>query len=81
MYNQVLGRSSTSLPDYVKFGMESGFVEIELKGCDREPNTVIKRTLSAKQKNSKFELNGESATGKEVSQAMARLSISVDNLW
>ena len=65
----------------MKIGANDGHIEIELKGPRGEPNLVIRRSLTAKQKSSKFHINNKSATGKEVNAAMARLNVQVSNLW
>ncbi|KIJ69821.1 hypothetical protein HYDPIDRAFT_78852 [Hydnomerulius pinastri MD-312] len=59
---------------------DAGYIEIELKGAKGEKNLVIRRNLSAKNRGSNFTLNGQSATGKEVSSRMAKLNVQVGNL-
>jgi structural maintenance of chromosomes protein 5 len=65
----------------VKQGTEKGYIEIELKGFAGKPNLIIRRDLSAKTKGSSFSLNGQPATGREVSEKMAALNVQVENLW
>lgn len=76
---KVLGRAS-EINAFVKNGTESGYIEIELKGPAGKPNLVIKRSLSAKNKKTSFTLNGQPATGNEVSIKMAELNVQVENL-
>jgi chromosome segregation ATPase len=66
---------------FVKQGTDKGYIEIELKGFAGKPNLVIRRELTAKNKGSSFSLNGQPATGREVSEKMAALNVQVENLW
>ncbi|KAH7912946.1 hypothetical protein BJ138DRAFT_1147123 [Hygrophoropsis aurantiaca] len=75
----VLGRA-TDLNSFVKNDRDSGYIEIELKGPKGEPNLVIKRNLNAKSRGSTFLLNGQSATGREITSRMAKLNVQVGNL-
>ncbi|TEB23759.1 P-loop containing nucleoside triphosphate hydrolase protein [Coprinellus micaceus] len=76
---KVLGRAS-ELNAFVKQGTDKGYIEIELKGFAGKPNLVIRRELTAKNKGSSFSLNGQPATGREVSEKMAALNVQVENL-
>lgn len=76
----MLGRAS-ELNAFVKLGTDKGYIEIELKGFAGKPNLVIRREISAKTKGSSFSLNGQPATGREVSDKMAALNVQVENLW
>jgi hypothetical protein len=51
-----------ALRKYVKEGTDEGFVEIELKGRPGKRNLVVRRSLSAKNDQSVFEINGEDHT-------------------
>ncbi|KAF9236197.1 P-loop containing nucleoside triphosphate hydrolase protein [Melanogaster broomeanus] len=75
----ILGRAS-ELSSFVKNDKEAGYIEIELKGAKGHKNLVIRRNLSAKSKSSTFTLNGQSSTGKEISNHMAKLNVQVGNL-
>ncbi|KAH7926802.1 P-loop containing nucleoside triphosphate hydrolase protein [Leucogyrophana mollusca] len=75
----VLGRA-TELNSFVKNNKDSGYIEIELKGPKGEPNLVIRRNLNAKSNGSTFLLNGHSATGREITNRMAKLNVQVGNL-
>ncbi|KAF9458464.1 P-loop containing nucleoside triphosphate hydrolase protein [Collybia nuda] len=75
----ILGRAS-DLNSFVKIGTNSGHIEIELKASKSKPNIVIRRTLSATSKSSTFTLNGNAASGKEVSSKIAELNVQVGNL-
>lgn len=66
---------------FVKQGTDEGFVEIELKGRRGKPNLVIRRMLKSTSKSSTYTLNGQSATGREVTMRMNELNIQVGNLW
>lgn len=65
----------------MKLGTDKGYIEIELKGFAGKPNLIIRREISAKTKGSSFTLNGQPATGREVSDKMAALNVQVENLW
>ncbi|KAI0058575.1 P-loop containing nucleoside triphosphate hydrolase protein [Artomyces pyxidatus] len=75
----ILGRAA-ELNSFVKMGTEEGFIEIELKGQLGRPNLVVRRNLSAKSKGSTYALNGQPATGREVTQKMSELNVQVGNL-
>lgn len=66
---------------YVKKQCDKGYIEVELKGAKGKQNLVIRRNLIAKAKTSTFSLNGQSSTGKEISEKIAELNIQVGNLW
>lgn len=78
--HQILGRAN-EISSFVKHGKESGYIEIELKGAKGQKNLVIRRNLSAKSKGSTLTLNGQSCTGKEITNRMAKLNVQVGNLW
>ncbi|KAG1868097.1 P-loop containing nucleoside triphosphate hydrolase protein [Suillus tomentosus] len=75
----ILGRAN-EISSFVKHGKESGYIEIELKGAKGQKNLVIRRNLSAKSKSSTLTLNGQSCTGKEITNRMAKLNVQVGNL-
>ncbi|KAG2359387.1 P-loop containing nucleoside triphosphate hydrolase protein, partial [Suillus spraguei] len=75
----ILGRAN-EISSFVKHGKESGYIEIELKGAKGQKNLVIRRNLSAKSKGSTLTLNGQSCTGKEITNRMAKLNVQVGNL-
>lgn len=75
----VLGRAD-QITSYVKKGHKEGYIEIELKGPLGERNLVVRRNISSQTKNTTFTLNGKSASGREVSERIARLNIQVSNL-
>lgn len=77
---QILGRAS-ELNSFVKIGATEGYIEIELKGKIGKKNLVVRRSLNAASKGSTYSLNGQSATGREVTQKMNELNVQVGNLW
>jgi hypothetical protein len=77
---QILGRAS-ELNSFVKIGATDGYIEIELKGKIGKKNLVVRRSLTAASKGSTYSLNGQSATGREVTQKMNELNVQVGNLW
>lgn len=77
---QILGRA-TELHSFVKIGTDEGHIEIELKAPKGRQNLIIRRNLSASSKGSTFTLNGQSATGREITTKMAELNVQVGNLW
>lgn len=60
---------------------DNGHIEIELKGPKGKRNLVIRRNINRKSKGSTFSLNGNSASGREITQNMAELNVQVGNLW
>ncbi|KAJ2923676.1 hypothetical protein H1R20_g13419, partial [Candolleomyces eurysporus] len=76
---KILGRAS-ELNAFVKNGTDAGYIEIELKGPAGRGNLIIRRNLSGKDRKSSFTLNGQPATGKEVTAKMAELNVQVENL-
>lgn len=76
---KVLGRSG-KLAEFVKTGYEESTIEIELKGLPGQGNATIKRILNKDNDKSKFTLNGQSATAKEISSTMEELNVQVGNL-
>ena len=77
---QILGRAS-ELNSFVKIGAPDGYIEIELKGKIGKRNLVVRRSLNSSSKGSAYSLNGQSATGREVTQKMNELNVQVGNLW
>ncbi|KAF8266427.1 P-loop containing nucleoside triphosphate hydrolase protein [Lactarius quietus] len=75
----ILGRAS-ELNSFVKIGATDGYIEIELKGKIGKKNLVVRRTLSSSSKGSTYSLNGQTATGREVTQKMNELNVQVGNL-
>jgi acylphosphatase len=75
-----LGRAS-EINSFVKNNTDDGHIEIELKGKKGETNLIIRRNLLAKTKSSSFTLNGQVATGREITGRMAELNVQVGNLW
>ncbi|KAH9019273.1 P-loop containing nucleoside triphosphate hydrolase protein [Lactarius pseudohatsudake] len=75
----ILGRAS-ELNSFVKIGAPDGYIEIELKGKIGKQNLVVRRNLSSSSKGSTYSLNGQSATGREVTQKMNELNVQVGNL-
>ncbi|KAK4704081.1 structural maintenance of chromosomes protein 5, partial [Phenoliferia sp. Uapishka_3] len=76
---KVIGRAN-KLSEFVKFGAEECWIEIELKGLPKQRNAVIRRYLSKDNESSRFTLNGSSATHKDVSSKMEELHVQVNNL-
>ncbi|KAH9958377.1 P-loop containing nucleoside triphosphate hydrolase protein [Lactifluus volemus] len=76
----ILGRAS-ELNSFVKIGATDGYIEIELKGKIGKKNLVVRRNLSSTSKGSTYNLNGQAATGREVTQKMNELNVQVGNLW
>lgn len=66
---------------FVKIGADTGHVEIELKGPKGKPNLVIRRNINGRTKGSTFTLNGNPASGREITQRMTELNVQVGNLW
>ena len=79
---QILGRAA-DLPSFVKLGTpgKEGHIEIELKGGPGQKNLIIRRTIRSDSKGSKFTLNGQHVTGKEIDHKIAELNVQVGNLW
>ncbi|KAI0287939.1 hypothetical protein B0F90DRAFT_1827934 [Multifurca ochricompacta] len=75
----ILGRAS-ELNSFVKIGATDGYIEIELKGKIGKKNLVVRRNLSSTSKGSTYHLNGQAATGREVTNKMNELNIQVGNL-
>jgi chromosome segregation ATPase len=69
------------LNSFVKIGATDGYIEIELKGKIGKKNLVVRRNLSSASKGSTYNLNGQAATGREVTQKMNELNVQVGNLW
>ncbi|KAL8291767.1 hypothetical protein RQP46_002025 [Phenoliferia psychrophenolica] len=76
---KVLGRS-VKLSDYVKTGTQECWIEIELKGLPGKPNAIIRRFLNKDNDQTRFHLNGASASAKEISTKMEELHVQVGNL-
>lgn len=79
-YLQLMGRSK-DLKNFVRENCSSGFVEIELKGKPGKTNTTIKRSINAKDNKSTFEIDGRSASKKDVQNTVGKLNVDVNNLW
>ncbi|KAI0290728.1 P-loop containing nucleoside triphosphate hydrolase protein [Russula brevipes] len=75
----ILGRAA-ELNSFVKIGATDGYIEIELKGKIGKKNLVVRRNLSSTSKGSTYNLNGQAATGREVTQKMNDLNVQVGNL-
>lgn len=58
---QVLGRA-TDVSRYCKTGTDEGWVEIELKGRQGQPNPVIRRHINALNDQSTYKLNGAASS-------------------
>ncbi|KAM0751655.1 P-loop containing nucleoside triphosphate hydrolase protein [Meredithblackwellia eburnea MCA 4105] len=76
---KVLARAE-KLHEFVKTGHDEGWVEIELKGPPGNRNTIVKRDIYRDSDQTRFSLNGKSATQKEVSAKMEELNVQVGNL-
>ncbi|KAG9096070.1 Structural maintenance of chromosomes protein 5 [Ceratobasidium sp. 370] len=75
----ILGRQS-EIQGFVKNGKKDGFVEIELKGPAGERNLVIQRQLTTLNKGTKFLLNGESISNRDLKTKLEELNVQVTNL-
>ncbi|KAI0264300.1 P-loop containing nucleoside triphosphate hydrolase protein [Russula aff. rugulosa BPL654] len=75
----ILGRAA-ELNSFVKIGATDGYIEIELKGKTGKKNLVVRRNLSSTSKGSTYQLSGQAATGREVTQKMNDLNVQVGNL-
>jgi DNA repair exonuclease SbcCD ATPase subunit len=75
----ILGRAA-ELNSFVKIGATDGYIEIELKGKTGKKN-LVRRNLSSTSKGSTYQLSGQAATGREVTQKMNDLNVQVGNLW
>lgn len=73
-----LGRAK-DINEYIKFGSEMARIEIELKGSDDGPNTIVSRLIRI-DNTSVWELNGISSSLKHVREKMDELNIQIDNL-
>jgi chromosome segregation ATPase len=80
IYQKILGRAA-ELNSFVKIGATDGYIEIELKGKIGKKNFVVRRNLSSTSKGSTYNLSGQAATGREVTQKMNELNVQVGNLW
>lgn len=65
---------------FVKTGTSAGFIEIELKAPKGQPNLVIRRNINSTNNTTNFTLNGQTVTGKVITDRMAELNIQVGNL-
>ncbi|KAI0264050.1 hypothetical protein BGY98DRAFT_1192298 [Russula aff. rugulosa BPL654] len=77
--HSILGRAA-ELNSFVKIGATDGYIEIELKGKTGKKNLVVRRNLSSTSKGSTYQLSGQAATGREVTQKMNDLNVQVGNL-
>ncbi|KAG9104434.1 Structural maintenance of chromosomes protein 5, partial [Ceratobasidium sp. 392] len=75
----ILGRQS-DMQGFVKNGKKNGFVEIELKGPAGESNLVIQRQLTTLNKGTKFLLNGETISNRDLKTKLEELNVQVTNL-
>ncbi|GAA5860547.1 hypothetical protein JCM1840_000294 [Sporobolomyces johnsonii] len=77
---KVLGRSP-KLASYCKNdSTEDTWIEIELKGKPGKKNKTIKRYLSRETEKTRFEIDGDDATAKEVAEEMEDLQVQIGNL-
>lgn len=76
---KVLGRAK-ELSDFVKFGCESGSVEICLKEDSAPYYVKLKRNIKSSKNNSDWFINGQQTTLKEIQRIVNRFGIQVDNL-
>jgi chromosome segregation ATPase len=75
-----LGRSK-DIGEFVKHGTAEAMIEIELAaGKSQRVNPVIRRDIMKANSKSKFLINGERATQKQVTQLAKTFSIQIDNL-
>ncbi|XP_069672097.1 structural maintenance of chromosomes protein 5 [Periplaneta americana] len=74
---KVLGRA-TNINSYIRANCKIAKVEIELKNTSG-PNYIVTRILTDDGKSS-WQLNGQSATQKQVDELIMKLNIQVDNL-
>ncbi|QRV73262.1 AAA domain protein [Ceratobasidium sp. AG-Ba] len=75
----ILGRQS-EIQGFVKNGKKEGHVEIELKGPAGEPNLVIQRQITTANKGTKFTLNGEPISNRDLKVKLEELNVQVTNL-
>jgi hypothetical protein len=80
LLQKILGRAA-ELNSFVKIGATDGYIEIELKGKIGKKNLIVRRNLSSTSKGSTYNLSGQAATGREVTQKMNELNVQVGNLW
>ncbi|GAA5973475.1 hypothetical protein JCM21900_003338, partial [Sporobolomyces salmonicolor] len=77
---KVLGRSP-KLASYCKNNStEDTWIEIELKGKPGKKNKTIKRYLSRETEKTRFEIDGDEATAKQVAEEMEDLQVQIGNL-
>jgi chromosome segregation ATPase len=76
-----LGRAK-EIGEFVRNGSREAEIEVELKGGTRQKgrNPVIKRIIKRDGNSSKWFLNGQTATHKDIKELMHSLGIQVDNL-
>nr|CAD7575921.1 unnamed protein product [Timema californicum] len=75
---KVLGRGG-NLTSFVKTGCSSATIEIELLNLQGK-NYIIKRVIIAKDGSSKWFLNGDEKSSKEIEDLATKLKLQVDNL-
>lgn len=73
----VLGRAR-DVGAYVKYGHDSGWIEIELQGT--QANTTIRRVIMRESGASDWMLDGHYASAKEIGEVVAQYHIEVANL-
>lgn len=74
----VLGRAKT-VNEYIKNGENEAVIEIELQGLPGKASPVIKRVIN-RDKGTSWFINNTGVTQKEVSKAIQKYNIQVDNL-
>ncbi|KAL0466634.1 P-loop containing nucleoside triphosphate hydrolase protein [Neurospora intermedia] len=77
--SSVLGRA-TAVGEFVKHGKDEARIEVELQGKPGEDNYVVGLLIIRETNKTRFTINREQATHKEVRQLMKSLRIQIDNL-
>lgn len=76
----VLGRAK-DLGEFVKHGCETADIEIELQKTERmDRNPIVRHTIKREGNKSAWQLNGRTATHKEILSFVKGLHIQIDNL-
>lgn len=75
----VLGRAK-DISEFVKTGHEEGYTKVELFNAKGPANYVVERRIRSRDNTSKWLINGQDSSHREVKNLMDSLHIQVDNL-
>ena len=76
---KILGRAS-DINSFVKQNKDDGYIEIHLRSSNRDSNHVIKRFINSSDKNSKYEINDQQSSLKEIKDLVTSYGIQIQNL-